>query len=135
MARSVLGSEVYAFADGFDAAFSIKYDLEKMTGLHIPILMLTDSKSLFDIITKSSTTREKRLLIDIATVRNAYNNNELSKVGNILSNQNPSDAFTKVGKCKALISILEAGTITLEVNQWVNRPIFESNSTSRIRDA
>lgn len=96
VARSVLGSEVYAFEDEFDFAFSLNHDLEKVTGLHIPIQMLTDSKSLFDIIPKSSTTKEKRLLIDIATIKHAYKNYELSEVGHILSQQNPSDAFTNM---------------------------------------
>lgn len=121
VARSVLGSEIYAFADGFDFAFCVKKDLEMILLKSIPMQMLTDSKCLFDVITKCSTCREKRLLIDIAVVKEAYQKQEISQVGHVFSDQNPADALTKIGNCPALNSILETGQLHLEVNQWVVR--------------
>lgn len=57
--RSVLGSEVMAFADGFDVAYSLKYDLQVILNQQIPLVMLTGSLSLFDVVTKASATKEK----------------------------------------------------------------------------
>lgn len=121
VARSVLGSEMYAFADGFDYAFCVKKDLEKILARPIRLEMLTDSKCLFDVITRSSTFREKRLLIDIAVVKEAYNKHEISRVGHVFSNHNPADALTKVCNSAALNSILDTGSLHLPVNQWVLR--------------
>lgn len=119
--RSVMGGEVYAFADAFDAAYATQKDLELMLNRRIPLQMFTDSKSLFDVITKCSITAEKRLMIDITSVRNAFNAHEISNVGLVRSENNPADAFTKVTKCPALEMILEANHCNFPVEQWVYR--------------
>ena len=94
--KSVLGSEMMAFADGFDFSFSLKHDLQKILNQDVPLIMLTDSLSLFDVITKASTTREKRLLIDINVVSEAYPRFEINTIGFIRTQYNPADALTKV---------------------------------------
>lgn len=88
MTRSVLRDEFHAFAEGFDRAYIIMYDLEAMLASQIPHTILTDSKSLSDVITKSSITSEKRLMIDIDAVRNAYLENEISDLGHARSEYN-----------------------------------------------
>ena len=45
-------------ADAFDMDFAMKNDICKMTSLDIPIVMHTDSRSLFDVITKAKITSE-----------------------------------------------------------------------------
>ena len=71
VSRSVLGCETMASADAFDMAFAMKNNLRRMTSLDIPIMMLTDSLSLFDVITKAKITSEKRLIIDVKVVKDA----------------------------------------------------------------
>jgi hypothetical protein len=51
--RPVLGGEILAFADAFDCAYTLRRDIEKMLGRKVPLSLLTESKSLFDIITNS----------------------------------------------------------------------------------
>lgn len=62
--RSVLGEEVYVFAGAFDYSFTLKHDLEKIVKKHVPLKIFTDSRCLFDVITKTSAITEKRLPID-----------------------------------------------------------------------
>ena len=47
----------------------------------IPIKRLTDSKILFDVITKFSNTSERRLMNDLSAVKNDYSSHEISNIG------------------------------------------------------
>lgn len=69
-----------------DCTYMIKHDLEEMFGKLIPLKMRTDSKQMFEVVTKSSSTSERRLMIDIEVAREAYNANEISNLGFVLSN-------------------------------------------------
>jgi hypothetical protein len=100
--RSVLGSETMALADGFDVAFSICHDLQIITGKSIPIVILTDSLSLFDVLTKATAASEKRLMIDLAAAKESYKNREIETIGFVRTEYNPADVFTKFTRCKIL---------------------------------
>ena len=119
--RSIMAGEIYAFAEGFDCAYAIKHTLERIYGQRIPITMLTDSKQMFDVITKASQTTEKRLLIDIAAAREAYNRHEISNVGLVLSGDNVADGLTKVGTFVSLNKVMETGFDRSPVQQWIFR--------------
>lgn len=70
--RSVLSREAYAFANAFDCNFSIEHDVDHMTSRIISLQIFTDSKPLFDVITKCSNTEWKRLMIDTQNLRKGY---------------------------------------------------------------
>ena len=125
--RSVLGAETYAFADAFDFAYCAKKDLETMLGCHIPLQMYTDSKSLFDILTKCSNTTERRLMIDLQSVRNAYENHEISNIGFLRGPNNPADGLTKESKSGALEYFLKSGKADFEVENYVIRKNISQN--------
>ena len=76
-----------------------------MTSLDIPIVMLTDSLSPFDVITKAKITSERRLMIDVKAVKDAYQRHELGAIRFIRSEFNPADALTKVKKSDILNKI------------------------------
>ncbi len=89
--RSILVAEVYAFSAYFDYAFTAAHDLSGMPGQTIPIHLITEPKSIFDTITKLSSVSEKRLLIDIAALRQAYTSGEIENIGHISSAHNVAD--------------------------------------------
>ena len=70
--RSVLSAEVIAFADLFDDAVALRYQIEQALKRAVPMHLLTNSKSLFDIISKGSKSSEKRIMLDIHAARRAY---------------------------------------------------------------
>ena len=108
--RSVLGAETFAFAFTLDFCLVFSHDLSSMLGKRIPVLIFTDSKCLFDTITKLSTVAEKRLLIDIATIRESYSTGDLTNVAHILSKFNIADALTREAKDDNLLcNLLETG--------------------------
>ena len=116
--RSVLVGEVYAFADCYDFAYTLRLELEKIHNRHIPLQLFTDSKSLFDVITQCKSMAEKRLMIDIQSVRNGFDENEISNVGLVASENNPADAMTKAKKCPALLQVLDTQDPNFPVKQW-----------------
>lgn len=118
---SVLGSEIYALIHWFDFVYCVERDLETMSSKHVPMELLTDSKCLCDVITRWSSCREKRLMIDIAVVKEAYSRQEISQVGHLFSNQNPADGLAKFRNCLDFNSILDRGSLELDVIQWVLR--------------
>ncbi len=57
--------------------------------------MLTGPKGLFDTLSKSSITIEKRLMIDLETVRDSHANYEIFNLGFFRSKNNTADGLTK----------------------------------------
>ena len=82
--RSVLASEIYAMAHGVDIAIAIggtiDVIMERLSFPKVPIVVCTDSRSLYDCLVKLGTTKEKRLMIDIMALREAYERSELMDI-------------------------------------------------------
>ena len=117
--RSILGAEVCAFAEAFDRAYLLKRDLEAILQQYIPLSMMTDSKSLFDVIIKCSDTTEKSLLIDLFAVREGYRRQDISNIGHIRSEFNPADSFTKLTSSAVLDSVLTDNMLQHPIAKWV----------------
>jgi len=93
--------------------------LRSMVDREIPVLIMTDSKSLFDTITKLTTVSEKRLLIDIAAIRETYRTGDLTNVAHVSTEYNLADSFTKKTRSTQLRGLMETGTIDHPINQWI----------------
>jgi hypothetical protein len=89
-------SELYALAHGFDMTMALKSTINAILGREIPTIVCTDSKSLFECITKLGTTQEKRLMIDILCLREAYERREITEFRWIAGDSNPADSMTKL---------------------------------------
>ncbi len=83
--------------------------------------MFTDSKQIFDVITRASLTTEKTLMIDIAATREAYYRNEISNVNLVSGDVNPADVLTKPGFCDALFNLIVTGFDNKPILQWIYR--------------
>lgn len=129
VARSSMAAETLAFVDWFDNAFPIKHDLERIIGRRTPLLMMTDSKLLFDVLTRARYTTERRL--DIASAREAYLGGVISNVGLIQSAHNPADGLTKIQCNDSLQHLLRLHKLDHPVEQYVIHPSETSGSDSR----
>ncbi|KAF7578000.1 hypothetical protein PtrM4_022400 [Pyrenophora tritici-repentis] len=123
--RSVLASEIYAMAHGVDIALAIGTTIDMiMDRLSFPkvsIVACTDSRSLYDCLVKLGTTKEKRLMIDIMALREAYERNDLMDIRWIDGRDNPADAMTKAASNSALEHLIDTNELELRVQGWVNR--------------
>lgn len=121
--RSVLASEVYGMAHGFDAAAAIKSTLTQLLHLTepLPLVICTDSKSLYECLVKLGTTQEKRLMIDLMCLRQSYERQEIAEVRWIHGDSNPADAMTKGKPCRALQDLIDTNELRINVDGWVER--------------
>jgi hypothetical protein len=71
--QSVLASEIYSMVNSFNIGIAITIILrmitERLRLLVIPLVICTDSYSLYEYLMKLRTTKEKRLIINIMTLR------------------------------------------------------------------
>src|SRR6266705_2275463 len=109
-------------AHGFDTGVIIKAIIEKILQLkRLPIILCTDSKSLYDCLVKLGTIQEKQLMVDLMCLRQLYKRREIAKIKWIDGGSNPADAITKSKPCQALKDLIDTNTVKLQVTEWVER--------------
>jgi hypothetical protein len=67
--RSILVSELYGIAHGFNMGGLVKSIINKALEIEVLLVVYTDSKSLYEYLVKLGTIREKRLMINIMCLR------------------------------------------------------------------
>jgi hypothetical protein len=82
--KNMLTLKIYGMIGGVNISFAISFTLTmiiKQLGLFtILIIVYTDFYSLYECLVKLGITKEKRLIIDIITIRKSYENRELFEI-------------------------------------------------------
>jgi hypothetical protein len=82
--RNVLALVIYGIVGGIDISFAIRSTLtiiiKQLKLFTIPIIVCTNSYSLYECLVKLGITKEKRLIIDIMAIRESYENRELFEI-------------------------------------------------------
>jgi hypothetical protein len=78
--RSVLAAELFAMIHDFDVKSILKSILIKMLVIDILLTLITDSKFLYDCLIRLSITIEKRLMIDVMTLRQFYERRKITEM-------------------------------------------------------
>ena len=73
----------------------LKEDLKTKLGHDFHLQILMDRPSCFDVLTKNSTTTEKRLFIEIASGRKSYDPLDISDIGHIRSQYNCANGLNR----------------------------------------
>lgn len=115
---SMLASETYAFSLGSDYGVSLRM-LFKSMHIEMPLYIFTDYKSIFDTITASKRLRELRLMNEIADIRRAYRQSEITNVAWIRSEQNTADNLTRHNGNDISRKSIETGRLEFTIKQWV----------------
>ena len=100
---------------GFDIAYLVKTTLDLILNKDVPLVICTDSKSLYNCLVKLGITQEKRLIIDIICIKEAYKQREIAQVKWINSKSNPINSITKSKPTNALKNLINTNKIDLRV--------------------
>ena len=89
---------------------------------NFPVVVCTDSFSLYECLVKLGTTKEKCLMIDIMALRQSYERRELAEIRWIEGDSNPADAMTKSMPNKALEKMVSTNRLDIKVKGYVQCP-------------
>jgi hypothetical protein len=95
----------------FDIAFAVKSTIDLILNTNVPLVLATNSKSLYDCLVKLGTMQEKRLIIDVMCLRQAYERREIAQVKWIEGTTNPADSMTKSKPSNALKLLLDTNKV------------------------
>ena len=96
---------------GFDIGTTIKSMLDKVLQVNLLLVLCTDLKSLYDCLIRLGTTQEKRLIIDVMCLYQAYKQRQIAEVKWINRDTNPADAMTKGKPCTALSQLINTNRV------------------------
>jgi hypothetical protein len=121
MIRSVLTAKLYAMTNEFDADSIIKSIIERILNIFLSMILLTDSRSLYDCLVKLEITSKRRLMIDLMCLHESYERREITKIRWIDEESNSVDVMTKNNSCQTLSRLIDTNDIDLRINEWVKR--------------
>jgi hypothetical protein len=78
--RSVLAIELFAMIHDFDVDSMLKATFTKMFDVVVLLILATNSKSLYNCLVRLRTTIEKRLMINVMTLRQFYERREITEM-------------------------------------------------------
>ncbi len=87
---------------------------------NFPVVMYTDSFSLYKCLVKLGTMKEKRLMIDIIALQQSYERRELIEIQQIEGDSNPIDAMTKPKPNKCLKQLVSSNWLEIKVKGQVD---------------
>ena len=94
---------------------NIHDDLKELLKKHVKLTLLTDSMYPFKVIINSIITTEKRLMIDISSVREEYERRNIDYIGWISSKFNLANGLKKFGICSTLTDLLRSDDLHQEI--------------------
>ena len=95
----------------------------------LQLVVFTDSKSLYDFLVKLGTIQEKQLMVDVMSLCQSYERQEITKVKWIYGHHNPADSMTKAKPSSALKTLIDTNCINISTTEWVERAGMKQAST------
>lgn len=114
-----MSGEVIAFNDMCDIIISISLELSHILGRKVPLQLFTNSKSIFELISKVSRTSEKHAMLDIAAAWEGFRDKLISDIVFVTSSANVGDGLKKPLRQAILENLLSNGYIEVQAEQWI----------------
>ncbi len=135
MIRSVLAAELFAMIHDFDVESILKSIFIKMLDkkILISLILIIDSKFLYDCLIRLSIIVEKCLMIDVMTLRQFYERREIIEMIWIHEINNLVDFMIKTKSSSALKTMIDINQINLNITEWMKRARETVNQNKRTR--
>ncbi len=91
-----------------------------MLSREFKLYIFTDSKSLFDTMTRYRSTKELQLMDEISDIRRAYKSTEMTNIAWIRTDHNIADSFTRHTK-NYVLQLLSTGNIQQPVEEGISK--------------
>jgi hypothetical protein len=121
MTRNVLAVELFVMIHDFDVDSILKSTLIKMLVIDIFLILITDSKFLYDCLIRLNITIEKRLMIDVMILRQFYERRKITEMIWKHDINNLVDSMIKIKSSTVLKTMIDINQINLNTTEWVKR--------------
>ncbi len=121
MTRSVLAIELFVMIHDFDVDSVLKSILIKMLDVIVSLILVTNSKFLYDCLIRLDIIVEKRLIIDVMILRQFYERREITEIIWIHDINNSVDSIIKIKSATVLKTMIDINQINLNTIEWIKR--------------
>ena len=106
-------------AYGFNIRAAIKLTINLVLNITIPLVIYTNSKSLYNYFVRLNTTQEKRLIVDLICLYQLYKHREIAKIKQIKGNTNLANFITKSKAYNILKQLINTNKVNISVIKQV----------------
>ena len=92
--------------------------------------LYNDSNSLFDVVIRGTGTHDRRLMIDLSSLQEAYHNFVICQFYKLRSDQNPSDVFIKLTHNDVFDALIATNRLNHETEITADRSIFDTDGAN-----
>lgn len=122
-----MAGDIFALLKAFDEGRTNANGAVALLSFPDSTFMLTDSKQIFDLVTKKATTVEKKLTIDLPAARESYKQLEIDSIWLVRGKQNRADGLSKMKDNEALTKVLRYASNDKFVEQELTRNMVNSD--------
>ncbi len=119
--RNVLTIELSAIIHDFDVDSILKASLTKMLDTLIFLILVINSKFLYDCLVRLDIIVKKWLMMNVMILRQSYERREIIEIKWIYKFNNSVDSMTKIKSFSTLKTIIDINRINLDTTKWVKR--------------
>lgn len=109
MIWSAILGDVISFDDMFDVVIAFAPELQVVLQHAVPVQLLTDNRSMFEVISKCSGTSEKRMMLDVAVAGEIFREWLTSDIGFVRNSNKVANGLAKVMRQALILNVVTAG--------------------------
>jgi hypothetical protein len=135
MTRNVLTIKLFVMIYNFDVDSVLKSIFIKMLDkkIFISLILIIDSKSLYDCLIRLRIIVEKLLMINVKTLRQFYERREITEMIWIHDINNSVDSMIKTKSSSTLKTMIDINKINLNITEWMKRARKTINQNKKTR--